>query len=218
MDARPWPPGEPSRSPRHDGDGSVTAIVCAAFDAEADDAVLAVREQARVLGVRLATRPNHRPHVTLTGVRVDPDAVGRVVKVARGVAARHTPFVLRLGTVGGFGRSGALWLGPDRDAEIERLRALQAHVDAAVGAAGLPAAFAGRSAPDGWVPHCTLATRLRPPGLREAERAVCERYVPISATVAALAVILVGACGDVALLPLRGGADQPSRSASSTAS
>ena len=179
-------------------------MVCAAFDAAADDAVLAVREQARALGVRLPARPNHRPHLTLTGAHVDPDAVGRVVQVAREVAARHAPFTLRLGTVGGFGRAGALWLGPDREGQVERLWALQAHADAAVGAAGLPPAFAGRTAPDDWVPHCTLATRVRPPGLREAERALREHYVPVTATVAALAVILVGGSGDEALLPLRG--------------
>jgi hypothetical protein len=54
------------------------------------------------------------------------------------------------------------------------------------------------------VPHCTLATRVAKPLLRELQDTVADGYEPIRATVDALAVILVGGRGDVVHLPLTG--------------
>src|SRR3954454_6027518 len=93
--------------------GTVTAVVCAAFDAEVDDAVYALRDAVRDAGVPLPPRPPHRPHFTLAAARVQRGAeLDRVCAVAAEVAPRHTPIPLALTEVGRFGRAGALWLGP----------------------------------------------------------------------------------------------------------
>lgn len=179
--------------------GRVTAVLCAAFDPATDDQVFAVREMVRAAGIALPDRPPHRPHLTMTAARVERGAeLDRVVAVAREVAARHASFALRLSEVGRFGRAGALWLGPDRRAE---LIALQQDAAASVDAAGWPDAFADRTGPRAWVPHCTLATRVPKPQLREVQQVVRAHYRPVDATVTGVAVILVGGRGDVALCP-----------------
>jgi len=182
--------------------GLVTAVVCTAFDAATDDAVYAVREVLRDAGVPLPPRPPHRPHFTLAAARVarGPE-LDRVGDVAAAVAARHRPVPVRLTEVGRFGRAGALWLGP---AVTGALFDLQRDVHHALEAAGWPSAFGDRSAPGGWVPHCTLATRVAKPRLRELQELVAARYEPIDGTVDALAIILVGGRGDIRHLPLTG--------------
>src|SRR3954451_13583064 len=186
----------------------VTAVVCTAFDPATDDAVYAVRELLRDAGAPLPPRPPHRPHFTLAAARVPRDLeLDRVGEVAAAVAARHAPIPLVLAVVGRFGRAGALWLGPAPD---RRLAALQQDVHRTLEDAGWPSAFGGRSTPSEWVPHCTLATRVAKPRLRELQELVLARYRPIPATVDALAVILVGGRGDVRHLPLTGPGRQES--------
>ena len=181
---------------------TVTAVVCTAFDPATDDAVYAVREWLRAAAVPLPPRPPHRPHVTLSAARVPrgPE-LDRVGEVAAAVAARHAPIRLELTEVGRFGRAGALWLGP---APSPALTALHRDVHRTLEHAGWPPAFGERSAPAGWVPHCTLATRVAKPRLRELQDLVAARYEPIRATIDALAVILVGGRGDIRHLPLTG--------------
>jgi len=181
---------------------TVTAVVCTAFDPAADVAVYAVREWLRSAGVPLPPRPPHRPHFTLSAARVPrgPE-LDRVGEVAATVAARHAPIPVTLTEVGRFGRAGALWLGP---APSPELTALQRDVHRTLEDAGWPPAFGERSAPPDWVPHCTLATRVAKPRLRELQEVVAARYEPIHATVDALAVILVGGRGDIRHLPLTG--------------
>jgi 2'-5' RNA ligase len=196
------PPAEP-RARGHGRDGGVvTAVVCTAFDAASDDAVYAVREWLRDAGVPLPPRPPHRPHFTLSAARVRRGAeLERVCDVAATVAARHSPIPLVLSEVERFGRAGALWLGPGASPS---LAALHRDVHRTLEDAGWPPAFGERSEPAAWVPHCTLATRVAKPRLRELQELVAARYEPIAATVDALAVILVGGRGDVQHLPLTG--------------
>jgi 2'-5' RNA ligase len=176
-------------------------VVCTAFDPATDEAVYAVRELVRAAGVPLPDRPPHRPHFSLAAARVRPgEELDRVVAVAAEIAARHGPIPLALTEVGRFGRAGALWLGPTPNAGLP---ALQRDTYRSLKRAGWPSAFGERSAPNLWVPHCTLATRVAKPLLRELQEAVQAQYRPIRATVDALAVILVGGRGDVAHLPLR---------------
>jgi 2'-5' RNA ligase len=180
--------------------GTVTAVVCAAFDTTTDDAVYALREVVRGAGVPLPTRPPHRPHFSLAAARVAQGAeLDRVVAVAADVAARHEPIPLILTEVGRFGRAGALWLGP---APNHGLPALQRDVYRALKQAGWASAFGERSAPRLWIPHLTLATRVAKPLLREVQSTVQAQYRPIRGAVDALAVILVGGRGDIARLPL----------------
>jgi 2'-5' RNA ligase len=180
--------------------GDVTAVVCAAFDAAIDDAVYALRDVVRDAGVPLPPRPPHRPHFSLAAARVQRgEELDRVVAVAGEVAARHEPIPLALTEVGRFGRAGALWLGP---AATRGLPALQRDVHRSLKKAGWASAFGERSAPNLWVPHLTLATRVAKPLLRDVQQVVREHYEPIRGTVDALAVILVGGRGDVAHLPL----------------
>jgi 2'-5' RNA ligase len=179
--------------------GSVTAVVCTAFDVATDDAVYAVRERVRALGVPLPDRPPHRPHFSLSAARVPRHELATVVDIAAEVAAQHAPVAVTLSEVGRFGRAGALWLGPTAN---RVLPTLQTAVYGALKDAGWPPAFGERSAPDLWVPHCTLATRVAKPQLRELQAALARDYEPIRGTVDALAVILVGGRGDVAHLSL----------------
>jgi 2'-5' RNA ligase len=180
--------------------GTVTAVVCAAFDAALDDAVYALREVVRESGVPLPPRPPHRPHFSLAAARVQRgDELDRVVTVTTEVAARHRPVPLVLTEVGRFGRAGALWLGP---APNRGLPALQRDVYRSLKQAGWPSAFGERSAPKLWVPHLTLATRVAKPLLRDVQETVRDHYQPIRGAVDALAVILVGGRGDIAHLPL----------------
>jgi 2'-5' RNA ligase len=180
--------------------GTVTAVVCTAFDAALDDAVYALRDVVRDAGLPLPPRPPHRPHFSLAAARVQQgEELDRVVAVAAEVATRHAPVPLVLTEVGRFGRAGALWLGP---APNRGLPALQRDVYRSLKRAGWPSAFGERSAPKLWVPHLTLATRVAKPLLREVQRVVQAQYQPIRGSVDALAVILVGGRGDIAHLPL----------------
>lgn len=182
--------------------GRVTAVVCAAFDAATDEAIYAVREQVRAAGIALPARPPHRPHFSLAAARVETGPeLDRVLAIAAELAATHAPVPIVLTEVGRFGRAGALWLGP---APNRGLPALQRAVFRALKHAGWPSAFGERSAPNLWVAHCTLATRVPKPQLREVQAAIEADYRPIRGSVAALAAILVGGRGDVAHEPLRG--------------
>lgn len=182
----------PTRAPSAHSTKAVTAVVCCAFDPATDEAILAVRERVREY-VRLPDRPPHRPHFTLAAARV-PDP-SEVVDLAGEIARRHAPVPVRLGEVGRFGRAGVIWLGPGR---VRALTALQEDTDATLRAAGHGNPFIERD----WVPHCTLATRVPKPLLREIQETVAAGYEPISGTVEALSVILVGGSGDVDLVPL----------------
>jgi 2'-5' RNA ligase len=184
----------------HARPGTVTAVVCAAFDAAIDDAVYALRDVVRDAGVPLPPRPPHRPHFSLSAARVPKDELERVVELAAEVAARREPVPIALTEVGRFGRAGALWLGPAPNRGLPAL-----HSDVYRSLKRLwPPAWGERSAPNLWVPHLTLATRVAKPLLRDVQQAVEQTYEPIRGTVDALAVILVGGRGDVAHLPLLG--------------
>jgi 2'-5' RNA ligase len=191
--------------------GTVTAVVCAAFDTATDEQIYAVRERVRAAGIELPDRPPHRPHFSLAAARVErgPE-LDRVLAVAAEVAAAHACVPIVLSEVGRFGRAGALWLGPGpsarstscRSASDRALPALQRDVYRALQHAGWPSAFGERSAPNLWVPHCTLATRVPKPRLREVQAAIADGYRPIRGTIDALATILVGGRGDLAHHPL----------------
>lgn len=174
--------------------------MCAAFDPATDEAIFAVRERVREAGITLPPRPPHRPHFSMSAARVQrgPE-LDRVVEVAADVAGSFAPVPIILTEVGRFGRAGALWLGP---APTRELPALQRAVHRGLKQAGWPPAFGDRSAPRLWVPHCTLATRVPKPQLREIQAAISATYRPIRGVVDALAVILVGGRGDIAHLAL----------------
>jgi 2'-5' RNA ligase len=148
--------------------------------------------------VPLPPRPPHRPHFSLSAARVPNDELDAVVAAAAEVAARHEPVPIALTEVGRFGRSGALWLGP---APNRGLPALHKDVYRAL-KRNWPPAFGERSAPNLWVPHLTLATRVAKPLLRDVQHTIEQEYQPVRGTIDALAVILVGGRGDVAHLPL----------------
>lgn len=177
----------------------ITAVVCAAFDAATDAAILATREVVRAAGIDLPDRPPHRPHFSLAAARVERAELPLVLDVAATVAARHQPLTTTLAEVGRFGRAGVVWLGPGTAPHLHRL---QRDVDAALQVAGWPRAFGERSDPAQWVAHCTLATRIPKPLLRRVQAAVQASYHPIQARVDALATILVGGRGDVGYTPL----------------
>ncbi|HJQ44065.1 MAG TPA: 2'-5' RNA ligase family protein [Jatrophihabitantaceae bacterium] len=175
--------------------GRVTAVVCAAFDPQTDAAILDVRSRVRSAGITLPDQPPHRPHFSLTAARIERDSLDAVLAMAGEVAARHEPVPIVFTEVGRFGRAGALWLGP---APNRGLPALQKDVYRTLKRAGFEPAFGEQTAPNLWVAHCTLATRVPKPQLRDVQATVAERFDPIRGTVDALATILVGGRGDVA--------------------
>ncbi len=179
---------------------TVTAVVCAAFDTVTDDAILRYRDTVRSLGVSLPPSPPHRPHFSLSAARVERGELDRVLEVAGRVAGEHEPIPLILTEVGRFGRAGVVWLGP---APTRELATLQRAVYKAMKSVGWPPAFGERSSPRLWVPHCTLATRVPKPQLRDVQAGLREQYQPIRGHVAGLATILVGGRGDVGYAPLR---------------
>lgn len=181
--------------------GRVTAVVCAAFDTATEAAILGVRERIRAAGVALPDTPPHRPHLSLSAARVERDELARVLEAAAGVAAQHAPVPIALTEVGRFGRAGALWLGPGRNAGLPRL---QRDVYRTLKHAGWEPAFGVRSAPNLWVAHCTLATRIPKPLLRALQAELETGYEPIRGRVDALATILVGGRGDVGRVTLSG--------------
>lgn len=198
---RRWPPTDPRRVGVRSA-RTVTAVICGAFDAVTDERVLAVRARVIGLGVDLPERPPHRPHLTFAAARMSPDELARLTTVVGELAGTCRPLPLLLDEVGRFGRAGALWLGPRRSTELAGLRRLQRDVDAILTGAGWARAFGERSTSRGWVPHCTLATRVHPRLLRELQATLAQSYEPIDAVVAALSIILVGGSGDVDLVPL----------------
>ena len=177
----------------------ITAVVCAAFDAATDEAVLATRDILATLGVRLAEHPAHRPHLTLAAARIEPDELPSVLHSAATVAARHRRITITLAEVGRFDGSGVIWLGPRPSAE---LTGLQRDVDGVLLGAGWPRAFGQRSDPAQWTPHCTLAVRVPPPRLPAVLAALRAHYRPVEARIEGLATILVGGRGDVGYTPL----------------
>lgn len=180
---------------------AVTAVICTAFDAATDAAVLATREIVRAAGISLPDRPPHRPHFSMAAARVAREELPRVIEVAGKVAALHHPISFQLGEVGRFGRAGVVWLGPSPPSP--ELMLLQRDADTALQAAGWPRAFGDRSDPAQWIPHCTLATRIAKPLLRRVQARVTASYQPVAARVDGLAVILVGGSGDEGYVQLR---------------
>jgi len=173
----------------------LTAVVCAAFDAATDAAVLVVRDRAREHGVHVAASPAHRPHLTLAAARLPEDDLPRLLDVVASIAARHEPLPIRLDNVGTFARSGVLWLGPTPG---RALPALQRDVYKTLKSSGWPSAFE-ETRPLRWTPHCTLATRVPRPMLRSVRDALVDESTVIVGSVEALATILVGGRGDVGL-------------------
>jgi 2'-5' RNA ligase len=190
-------PDAPAPAPRR-GSGTVTAVISTAFDERTDEAIYRLRDKVRAAGVPLPDRPPHRPHFSLTAARVARDHLDAVVEVAAEIADRQAPIPLILSEVGRFGRAGALWLGP---VPTRELAALQRDAYRSLKRAGWPPAFGDRSSPKLWIPHCTLATRVTKPLLRDLQARISTDYQPIRATVDGLAVILVGGRGDAAHLP-----------------
>jgi 2'-5' RNA ligase len=174
-----------------------TLVVCAAFDAAGDGAIERLRDRVAAAGHRV--RRAHRPHLTLTAART-PDADDLAAVVAE-VAARHAPIPLAMRGFGSF-PSGVLFVATEDPAA---LRELQRDAYDTLARRWRPA-FGPQSAPDDWVAHCTLATRVPRPALRALRAGP---FDPFPAVVAELAVIAVGGTGDVVRFPLAGSPHEP---------
>jgi 2'-5' RNA ligase len=163
-------------------------VLCAAFDTATDERVSMLRERLGPASPRLRRPPLHRPHVTLGATRTALAELPAVHRLAADVAARHAAFDLPLEHVGIFPSGRVLWLAP---APSEHLVALQADADATLVAAGRARAF-DTAVPGRWVPHCTLATGLRPDELAAAVELLARRWRPLRARVELVVTLLVG--------------------------
>jgi 2'-5' RNA ligase len=176
----------PGSAPR--AAAGVTAVLCAGFDTATTERVGRLRAHLAPVSPRLRRPPLHRPHVTLAAARTTVEELPGVHRLADQIAARHAGFHLPLEHVGIFPRGGVLFLAP---APSAALAALHADADATLVAAGSPRAF-DTTAPGGWVPHCTLATKLRPDELGSAVELLARRWRPIRARVELVVTLLVG--------------------------
>lgn len=163
-------------------------MLCAGFDVTADERIRALRGALALASPRLARPPLHRPHITLAATRTPRAELSAVHRLADALATRHAAFDLALEHVGIFPRGGVLWLAP---APSGALAALQSDADAALLDAGHDRAF-DTAAPDRWVPHCTLATGLRPQHLATAVELLARRWRPVRARVDMVVTLLVG--------------------------
>ncbi|MCI2238672.1 2'-5' RNA ligase family protein [Paenibacillus sp. TRM 82003] len=172
-----------------------TLVVCAAFDAPLGAALEQVRRRLRAAGVRAPAAPRHRPHLTVLGAPCPPGGTAAFADAVARAAAEVPAVDVVLDEAGTFGRGAVLWAGCR---EPGPLRDWHATASAALASAGLVNTFA-TAAPGRWVPHCTLARRVRP----AAAVAALREHLPVAGRVEALAVVEVGGAGDVALAPLR---------------
>ncbi|WP_432485320.1 2'-5' RNA ligase family protein [Kineococcus esterisolvens] len=173
-----------------------TLAVCAAFGADLDRALEEVRGGLRAAGVRVPAEPRHRPHLTLLGSPCPREGTAPFTAAVASAAARLPAVEVVLDRAGTFGRGAVLWAGCG---EAGPLSDWHATASAALASAGLVNAFPA-AGPGRWVPHCTLARRVRPVPAVAALR----ELLPVAGRVEALAVVEVGGAGDLALSPLRG--------------
>lgn len=172
------------------------AVVCAAFDADGDAAIAALRERIRGAGVRVPREPAHRPHFTLGATEIGrPEPIA---DLAEQIALRHAPLTVRLERIGTFGRGRVLWAGPAPDTG---LAALQRDVHTTLGRHHHRPAFGDQTSPRRWVAHCTLGRQADPAAVRRAT----DGFEPFDLRVTALVTLVVGGRGDIALAPLAEG-------------
>jgi 2'-5' RNA ligase len=176
--------------------------VCLLLDARSDAAVQRLWARLEADGVRTLASHTHRrhvPHLTLASVLVDADAgadtgayAGALYDALCGLPAR-APVVARLDALGVFPRSRC-WLVPGVSTDLLQRQA------AVVGAAIAVGAVVHRSyEPGTWVPHLTLAPRMRLEQLSTLA-ARCFEILPLPATLERAAVVDT-ATGSIRPLP-----------------
>jgi 2'-5' RNA ligase len=181
-----------------------TAVVVAGLAAAGEGWVLRQIAALAAAGLPVGSPPRHRPHLSLSAVRLAEDELDRLVAVVDAVAVELPSVDLRLEHVGIFPSGGVLWLGPRPE---PLLLELQARMDGALADAGWRRAFDQHHHPDRWVPHLTLASRLPPPALGQAvtliSTAVHQAHPhTLAVRIDHLAVILVGGSTERATIPL----------------
>jgi hypothetical protein len=156
--------------------------VCLLFDTRTDDAIRAVWRRLEESGVRTLlshTHGRHVPHLSYAVLRS-----WDLERVEAAVAALNSgaPMTLHFDALGMF-RRGRSWLVPAVTSDIA---ARQERVVAAVEATG--ADLHRHYRPGVWVPHCTLAPRLRLEQLPTLAAAVYD-ILPLVTTVERAALI-----------------------------
>ena len=148
--------------------GDVALAVCLLFDARTDRAVRALWDRLEARGVptlRTHTHGHHVPHLSYAVLRRwDLDAVRGVLDGL----PHGGPVELSFDALGTF-RRGRSWLAPALPAEVF---GRQERVACALAAAGMDLHL--HYVPGSWVPHCTLAPRVRTADLPELAAAVYE--------------------------------------------
>ena len=156
--------------------------VCLLLDPPVDAAVRrlwARMEEAGVPSLATHTHGRHVPHLTYASLRAwDLDAVAAAV----GALAERPPLRLRLDALGIFRRSRC-WLAPALSVD---LAARQQAVVEAVTATG--ADLHRHYRPGDWVPHVTLAPRLRLHDLPAVARLVND-VLPVTGTASHAALV-----------------------------
>jgi 2'-5' RNA ligase len=172
---------EPGRTPPV---GYVTLL----FGSEAEERVRV--HQARVASLADAEPLAYRPHVTLTGHRMEAERIGAAMA---DVASGTAPFPLRLHHVGVFPENRVVFLAPRVTDQLLRLRAA---LLARLGAPANPF-----FAPDQWSPHCTIAASLSQDQLGPAAAQVIDSWEAIETTAVALGLVVEPDTWDTTVAP-----------------
>jgi 2'-5' RNA ligase len=159
--------------------------VCLLFDADTDRAIRQVWQRLETAGVPTLlshTHGRHVPHLSYAVLRsFDVDAVTRAVDAL----PDGEPVTLHFDALGMFRRSRC-WLVPavSTDLVSRQERVVEATL-------GTGADLHRHYCPGRWVPHCTLAPRLRLEQVSTVAAAVYD-VLPLTATVARAALINSG--------------------------
>jgi 2'-5' RNA ligase len=167
---------------------SPVGYVTLLFEPDAEERVR--RHQTRVASLLGVEPLEYRPHVTLTGHRMEPQRLGTVMA---DVAGGIPPFPLRLHHVGVFPENRVVFLAPRVTGRLLRLRA------ALLARLGPPAnPF---FAPDQWSPHCTIAASLPAERIGAAVDVVLNDWTAVETTAVALGLVIEPDTRDTAVVP-----------------
>ncbi len=154
------------------------------FDAEVDRAVRAIWTSLEELDLSFQMSTSaYKPHLTLLGV--EDCNIKSAETCLQEIANQNKQFVLRLGAVGVFPLEPAtVYLSPAMSRELQHL-----YFHLISNRKYFGTKFSPYYLPDAWIPHITLACRLRSHDLNKVASLVCAQFKPLVAVVHSIALV-----------------------------